>query len=384
LAGYLINLDNEESLKYYIKNGIYGTKLSPPSGLWRDPQEGTLADYITMKHDDSLYFFIKRKIYGIGALVNIGKDCKFCNFPGASKPENYDYEVIRERLLLDEGDFSANQRWICCFQPSPHFFRNGIDMDEVLASNPSAFRMLRAFWKLSFIKFDDEENQAFKDIILKANKECLETSNENMFFPSSFSAKHNVIGGKISTSEGYAINIEDILSSCASRDVIRHEKALEAGLLYQLSINDKQSMEVFGSWDYLSHQVIASPFKPIDYMDKMDIFGYEYIFGYTPTRSRFLIIELKKEKAEAGDIEQLMKYVDWVREEYCFGDYSMINAFLVAHELPENLIDYANDVAVRKYTSGRRPARTREWKNVALIKYSFNESTHHIDVERID
>lgn len=26
----------------------------------------------------------------------------------------------------------------------------------------------------------------------------------------------------------------------------------------------------FGTWDYVSHQVAASPFKPIDYMDKND------------------------------------------------------------------------------------------------------------------
>ena len=36
-------------------------------------------------------------------------------------------------------------------------------MDDVLASNPSQFRMLRAFWKLSFIKIDDDENQALID-----------------------------------------------------------------------------------------------------------------------------------------------------------------------------------------------------------------------------
>ena len=48
--------------------------------------------------------------------------------------------------------------------------------------------------------------------------------------------------------------------------------AIEAGLIHQLSIKDPQTCEIFGTWDYLSHQFIASPFKPIDYMDKMDLF----------------------------------------------------------------------------------------------------------------
>lgn len=32
---------------------------------------------------------------------------------------------------------------------------------------------MRAFWKLSFLKVDDEENRALKDIILKRNEEFL-------------------------------------------------------------------------------------------------------------------------------------------------------------------------------------------------------------------
>ncbi|WP_400246667.1 hypothetical protein AB3U99_07445 [Niallia sp. JL1B1071] len=48
-------------------------------------------------------------------------------------------------------------------------------MDDVLASNPDKFRILRAFWKVSFIKIDDEENKALRDIILKRNEEHLNT-----------------------------------------------------------------------------------------------------------------------------------------------------------------------------------------------------------------
>ena len=43
-------------------------------------------------------------------------------------------------------------------------------MDEVLSSAPEKFKILRVFWKLSFIKFSDTENQAFKDIILGDGK----------------------------------------------------------------------------------------------------------------------------------------------------------------------------------------------------------------------
>jgi hypothetical protein len=36
----------------------------------------------------------------------------------------------------------------------------------------AVLKFKRAFWKLSFIKFSDEENQAFKNILLRRNIKC--------------------------------------------------------------------------------------------------------------------------------------------------------------------------------------------------------------------
>lgn len=160
MAGYIFNLDSEESLVLYTSCGVYATVLNISENInhWNTAQLGTLADYVTMKPGDNVYFFIKRKIYGIGQLVSIDtekiSDCKFNNFPEASKPKYYNYEEVKDKLLWNEGDYSNSQRWICCFIPSPAFFRTGVDMDEVLASDTRAFKMLRAFWKVSFIKQD--------------------------------------------------------------------------------------------------------------------------------------------------------------------------------------------------------------------------------------
>ena len=386
MAGYIFNLDNINSLEKYIKNGVYATKLSPPkNNQWRTHHEATLADYITMKEGDNVYFFIDRKIYGIGSLINLKNDCKFSNFPDACKPENYDenndYKNKKELLLWDEGEFSINQRWLCIFKPEPYFFTTGIDMDEVLTSKPSAFRMLRAFWKVSFIKIDDEENQALKDIILKINEKVIANPilDKNVF-TSHYKETHKNILNKLQ-SDNYNINIYDVLDFCSNgedKNFLRHEMALELGVLYQLSILDKETCKIFGEWDYLSHQVIASPFKPIDYMDKMDIFGYSYITGYSPTRSKYLIIELKKDKAKIEDVDQLLKYVDWVKDEYCYGNYSMISAYLIAYEFSDDVINYKEQYGNRKYTIGRRPAKSFEWNNLKLIKYLYDYNNKKI------
>lgn len=372
MAGYLFGLDSVESLGLYARNGVYSTKLRAPRGIWGPPQEGTIADYVTMKAGDNVYFFIKRKIYGIGELIDLEGDCKFCNFPRASSPEVFEYDLLQEDLLWDEGEHSKNQRWICVFKPAPHFFATGVDMDDVLSSNPMAFKMLRAFWKLSFVKFDDEEDQAFKDVLLKFNQEALGAPlPADNIFEDAHADVHASIARKVSGRE-YELDFGTVLVSCADGEYVKHEMAIEAGLLGQLAKGDEPTKEVFGNWDYLSHQVIASPFKPIDYMDKMDVFGYSYVLGYSPTKSKFLVVEIKKDAGGEDDIEQLLKYVDWVREEYCFGDYSMIEAFLVAYDFDEEVVEHKNEVAVRRYTIGRRPAKSLEWRQLGLVKYAFD------------
>jgi hypothetical protein len=159
--------------------------------------------------------------------------------------------------------------------------------------------------------------------------------------------------------------------------------AIEGGILHQLSAKDPDICAVFGDWDYLSHQVIASPFKPIDYMDKMDLFGYSYVPGFRPTKSRFLVGEIKKDAAGIQDVDQLLKYVDWVRDEYCFGDYSMITAFLVAYEFNQGTVRHARRVGTRRYVAGVRPAQSLEWNDLRLVKYSFNSVSGQIDVKLV-
>lgn len=376
LAGYLISLDSIEAMEMYIHHGVYSTKLSAPNNSWKIHHEGTFADYATMKPGDNIYFFIKRKIYGIGELVTVQEDCRFLNFPQANQPNPFDYDEISQSLLWDEAQHSVNQRWVCVFRPRPAFFTEGIDMDDVLASNPSHFRMIRAFWKVSFIKLDDDENQALMDVILRNNQKIIANTTPDCVFPSDYLNFHNQLSQRITSA--YKLTTSDLLLSCANDTYLRHEMAIEAGLLYQLANQTPSTIEIFGYWDYLSHQVVASPFKPVDYMDKIDVFGYSYIKGFNRTKSKYLVAELKKDNADLVNVDQIMKYVDWIKDEYSYGDYSMINAFLVAYDYPEEVINHARTVGERKFIIGRRPARSETWANLRLIKYRYNPTNNEI------
>lgn len=381
-AGYLFGLSDLETLHSCIARGVYSTVLSEPTtlksgvGNWGAPQEGTFADYASMQEGDNVYFFIERKIYGVGRLEKLGnKDCKFCNYPESSKPQRHRYGTKKTVMLLDDPwRKGKTQRWLCTFSPAPSFFCNGVDMDDVLGSNPEAFKMFRAFWKRSFIKIDDIENQALKDVILRNNQEAISKPIVGKTIFNHSCSFHNVMKKKIQAG-GYDLDASVLLQSAQDGNKIRHEMAIEAGLISQLSKGEKSAVGVFGRWDYLSHQVIASPFKPIDYMDKMDIFGYSYIYGFKPTKARYLVMELKKGRASSEDVEQLMKYVDWVRDEYCFGDYSMIDAFLVASSYEAGVLEYADVSTVRRYVVGTHPAISKSWSNAKLVSYSYDKAT---------
>ena len=111
-------------------------------------------------------------------------------------------------------------------------------------------------------------------------------------------------------------------------------------------------------------------------MDKMDIFGYRYIDGYK-TISKYIIVEIKKDAATPEVIDQIMKYVDWVNVEYAHGDYSMIEAYVVASEIPEDVVKEKEKDAIRGFVRGYRPAESCLWTNLKLVKYEYIDKELH-------
>jgi len=383
LAGYIFNLKAEKKPEKALKNlkdllysGVYSTIMKLPDSYWRTPHEGTFADFMTMKEGDNVYFFSNRKIYGIGELVSINGECKFLNFPEADLPFTEKFTNLKKRMILNYSSENTKNRMLCTFKSSPYFFEQGVDMDEVLTSNPSSFKMLRAMSQVSFIKIDDIENKALSDVILKNNEQNIISSSN--YFPESNNI-HDCI--KLLTTSDYTVVSDNITGICYNdkKEILQHEMALEVGVLDYIA---NQRTNIFGHWDYLTHQVMASPFKPLEYIDKMDIFGYRYIAGFQ-TISKYLVLEIKKDSANPEVINQVMKYVDFVNQEYSRGDYNMIEAFIIASDFPEKVIKNKNAIAQRNYVKGTRPAVAHHWTNLRLIKYRFdplNNSLHFTEV----
>jgi hypothetical protein len=232
--------------------------------------------------------------------------------------------------------------------------------------------MLRAFWKVSFIKLSDEENDSLREIFLLRHQHELQT--QIRILPENDSM-HTVIAAH--NLGEYIISPGDMLRTCTLRDRVKHEMALEATVVYDLCHNRIRDL---GNWDYVSHQVIASPFKPIDYMDKIDVLAMRYLPD-TKIPCKYLVAELKKDGADNATVDQVLKYVDWVCSEYAYGDYEAIESCIIAAEYPDDISDYYGAVVQRYYTLGSHPVRNKQWSSLKLLKYSYeNGSLIYTDV----
>jgi hypothetical protein len=367
MAGFVFLLDSRDALERCIEQGTYGTIFgSDPSGWWKTAHEATFADYCSMKEGDGVFFFTNRKLYGVGRLIRIGRDCRYQNFPGATANPTA-IQIHDDDFLLASPTATTRQRWMCVFEPDPHFFVGGVDMDDALTYRPSAFRTLRAMWQRSFVRVDDEEEQALKDVIYRANRDHFNQPKAGTF---PFSDRvHRELERKVSNE--YELDPIPMLQLCAKVDgSLGHEMALEASIVYQLSEGEEPANGVFGPLDYVAHQVTGSPPKPPMYIDHIDVLGLTYL--RRPTVLRYSVIEIKKGVANVQDVEQTMKYVDWVKDEYCFGDYSMVNAFLVAFDFT-NDTENLESIISRTHTVGRRPPETRHWQEFVRVRYRLAE-----------
>lgn len=321
------------------------------------------ADLVTMKAGDNIYFLSNRKLYGIGNAVNIDSDCKYDNYINASALLSDD-QVETDSALTTQA---TNARWVCFFVPAPQFFKLGVDMDDVLRYKPNVFKMLRAFENRSFIKIDDEENRALKEYIFLENEKVGRSEEVHFAFDDSLHASlhdRDLLP--------YILNLRKALEA-HDIDELRSEMLVEAFFLQKVA---KGKIPFMGSWDHLTHQLIASPFKPLKYIDKIDVFGYRFSEHYPDDPkliTKFLIIELKKDKVNKSTLEQLMQYVDWICDEYASGDYSLIEAYVLGPGIVRNTAQAKQDVCQRSYIASTHPVVQKKWTNVKFIQYQIEE-----------
>ena len=87
---------------------------------------------------------------------------------------------------------------------------------------------------------------------------------------------------------------------------------------------------------------------------------------------KYKVCELKKDEAGEKEINQCMKYVDWIRDTYANGDYSKIKAYLVASSF--NLCEGWRDCIQRNYVSGLHDLIALCWNDLTLVQYRYDST----------
>lgn len=407
MAGYFIVLGDikndkgkvlksaKEILYDLCRYGTYSTNLFVNDEIkkWSKQKVATFADYFGMKEDDYIFFFYGRKIYGVGRLVNIGEDCKYWGFKGANQPTSYLQSQINPTKLISK--IKPENRCVCFFEPLV-FYPKAVDMDEALTSYPSSFKSLRVIQGRTFIKLDDEEAAALLSVLNRRNVSTDKNEPDDWSPPVFDDSMHKMAEKVLNKSaDYYKFNIESLLKNYQpwENNGIQEEMAVEAAVVESLTLNKDTS--VFDKMEYVTHQVSASPAKPVEYMEWMDVFGYSvsrYLIKQgIPIQfaiDKYYVIEIKRSilelpvpkrgketkyiKENKAVANQLMKYVDWVVKNYASGNYPMVKGILVANDFDDNFINYCKEMCVRNYNDGYRDSTPAVWKNFELIKYTFD------------
>ena len=106
-----------------------------------------------------------------------------------------------------------------------------------------------------------------------------------------------------------------------------------------------------------------------------DVLGYakrSFTPQLSPTTVKYKVIEVKPDSVDSVEtIDQVMKYVDWVAHTRAGGDYSLVDAYILANGYTDKVIKAATQRGVRSYVFTRRPYRSQEWKRLKLVQYTY-------------
>lgn len=394
MPGWVIDLSDEKFLELYVQSGVYGTRFKKPEGnSWNNPQEKTIADYALIEEGDLVFFFLKRKIYGIGKVVGLntkrGRQAVFFNYPDSILPENFPTgredclwpEQFDNNYWSSEDRAGSDIRFVIFFKPCPTFFKSGLDMDFVLQSDSKGvINQLRAFERRSFIKMDDEETGLLVELFTRVSNTTPEIYGYS-------EATSETVSTRVEDSDIFDFDPRKLIMRSVTHKGFAREAIMQIAFAYGLRYRNTDITNAFGTWDYICNQVSASPFKPISAMEFIDIFGYSYksLNSNLPRAiKKFFIIELKRGnltegrslarfEKDSGYVAQALKYVDWVANYRAGGDYNLIKAFLVASGFSRRIIDFAREARTRNYVLPRRPFKSDRWDGLSLVEYSVEE-----------
>lgn len=334
--GVFIALYDYESLKLYLKNGIYGFLMSPIEDeiSSRSNHYKVLSDYGCLREGTHVFFFLKRTIIYGGQVIGSKENGSFflnglysplCRKANAnlswdeSKRQNY-YSTDKKGIFKIDEDRERCQPYLIKFEDYKGIKGNCIVSDDLyfnVGKYPYPLPS-NSMQNMGFCILTPGEVEIALELLIKSeDKIDIEDTEKNLIEKplTLFSTEYGIQNLK----EERIIN--------------------ESHLEFSLLSNKKLLSELVElPKEYLlSRQIPISPFKPYQ-MDRADICIYDIEKPINKGTLPNIIIELKKDKGNKDALYQVERYLKWL--DILINDkdvFRSIKAYIIADGFTKNM-----------------------------------------------
>jgi hypothetical protein len=321
-GGLFIALYDEESLKLYLKNGIYGFLMNPLNSIHvssRSNHYSVLADYACSREGTEVFFFLKRKIY-YGGKVKGNKDIASFYINGKNGPlgikkqaplfwdESQRYTKTSKEGVFLYNENRKSQPYILMFNQNENTGKNIISDEFYFKLGDYSFPLpSNSMQGVSFCTLTPGETNILKELI---------TTSDN----------------KIDYKHCDNINIKEIQTLFSSDLIDFSNKFVNEAQIEFSILATMNPLKTFLTGDYVvCRQIPISPFKPMN-MDRADICLYDINAPIKNGTIPNIVIELKKESANFHAYEQVVRYLKWLQKITTEDEFRKIKAFVIAED----------------------------------------------------
>ncbi len=327
--GYHIFLVGEDNFNVCIERGVYGGIQSHGSVKAKQMNSEVIAGFAGIKFSDFAFFYVKNK--GVYGLWKITCEPFYDTTPIWSHPEQiYPYRI--------------------CFEPTVRKFSNPVAMADILD--------LRDKGKIWTFDLEVITKKSHHPITTNEGKELIRLLlRNNPIFANPDITSHPYLPSKKAP---LPLSFE-----CDRRGHLKYEGYLSAWFMQAFAHGKLK--DLIGDYrDFLSS-------VPTSFNKVMDIFlTHVTTIDSVDILHKFTCVELKTGTVSEGDLNQIIKYENWLIRKLADGDSEMVQSILVGFDFDERVIDYCK----------RREAIDE--KTVRLIKYKVSPEKNDLILEEFD
>ena len=326
--GNHIFLSGQENFKICRERGVYGgISHGPERAKYQQTNSEIIAGFEGIKVGDFVFFYVK----------NVG-------FYGLWK--------TTVRPFFDETRIWDNPEQVypyrVCFEPAIRNFPQPVALNDILDLRDKGRIWtfdLGTFNKKSHHPITSDEGKELIRLLLRNNPVYFPVNP----MPNPYLPREVPLPLKLDTDNKGQIEFEGYLNAWFMR-------SFALGKL----------RDIIGEYhDFLNH-------VPTSFNTVMDIFlTHITVVDSVEILHKFTCMELKTKMAYEEDLNQVIKYENWLTRKLANGDSEMVQSIVVAFEFEDKVLDYVNK------------RRGIEEKTVRLLKYRVTPSKNDIELTEV-